>query len=536
MADNAVLASLMARPQATENYVSVADAMRNRAMLPYQEAQTQAQTQATQAQIPIQQQQAQQLELENRQRQIQLQDQQHQMEYWSNPEKYEEEAPAAPNDGVAKLQTASLGSAMTGTPIPTGSPATAAPAKVNFAEQMLGLDSSDPLAKQANGMIRAGVMPQSVTANAQALLGFRTAVLKQTADKQAVVKDGLAEINKILAPIGAEQDTAKRAAMLQAAESELQKASTFDPSLHQAIVQADPLHVDKILNLTGGMQDVLEYGTKQAQQLAEKQKTAVPDTNDRRLANQTIMTYDVLPAAMRQGFQAEINNAPTIAAMEKIQARADEAYKSEQLKQASMAQARAMMGNKFGETGLTANEKIWSDPQHGFAGALAQAKQTKAAIVAGADGNGLMTSMVPTMEVLGINHAAGISRISPQEAQAAGAPGGWAERWNAWANKAAAGKLSPELAKEGQQLMDVVLDAAHKKALASSQLIAQGHGLTPEQTPAMDKDGNVTTLDKVMGATKPKAAPISIKAPNGRTYNFPDQKSADNFKKAAGIK
>jgi hypothetical protein len=513
---NSALASLAARPQATQDMVTVADLMRARAMQPYQQAQMQAQTAQTQAQIPIQQQQAQQLQLENQQRQIALQDQQRQMEYWSNPEKYQDESTES-----AQPQ-ASVAGAMSGA-VPPAAPAQ----KVNFAEQMLGLDPSDPLAKQTNGMIRAGVTPNTVAATAQSLIKFRADVLKQTQDKQEMTKNGLSEINKILAPIGAEKDLTKRAAMLQAAEPELQKASTFDPSLHQAITQADAAHVDKILNLTGGMQDVLEYGTNQAKQLAEKQKTAVPDDNDKKIANQTISTYDVLPAPMRAGFKAEIQNAPTIADMEKVQSRADEAYKSEQIKQASMAQAKAMMGNKFGEAGLTANEKIWSDPQHGYAGALAQAQQTKKSIVAGADGNGLMTSMVPTMEVLGINHAAGISRISPQEATAAGVPGGWAERWNAWATKATVGKLSPELAKEGQQLMDTVIDTAHKKALTSAQLIAQGHGIDPSQTPAMDKDGNVTTLDKAMQGTKPSG----VSEGGGKVL---DRAAAQQFYAAAG--
>src|SRR5207245_9810281 len=112
-----------------------------------------------------------------------------------------------------------------------------------------------------------------------------------------------------------------------------------------------------------------------------------------------------------------------------LEARADASDKAEQMHKDSLAQTKALMGEKFNEKADDAIAKLWTDPQHGFAGALAQANQTKASIKAGADGAGLMTSLVPTMEVLGINHAAGISRISPQEAAAARAPGGWAERW-----------------------------------------------------------------------------------------------------------
>ena len=341
MADNAALAGLMARPQATENYVSIADMMRNRQLAQSQIAAQQQQIAASQTGQGLTQEQTRAAQLENQQRQIQLQDQQRQMEYWANPEKYQEEAPTTPNEAPSETQAASLGSAMTGTPIAAGS-TPQAPAKVNFAEQMLGLDSADPLAKQANGMIRAGVMPQTVTANAQALLGFRTAVLKQTTDKQAVVKDGLAEINKILAPIGAEQDQAKRTAMLQAAEPELQKASQFDPSLHQAIMQADAQHVDKILNLTGGMQDVLEYGTKQEQEKEAKLKTEPPTDAHIKDAVRTIASYPAIPDPMKAGFAEEIKNAPTIAALEKIQDRADKASESFQRSADARAQAETM--------------------------------------------------------------------------------------------------------------------------------------------------------------------------------------------------
>src|SRR6185437_2309069 len=121
------------------------------------------------------------------------------------------------------------------------------------------------------------------------------------------------------------------------------------------------------------------------------------------------------------------------------------------------------------------------------------------------------TNMVPTMEVLGINHAAGISRISPQEAEAAKVSPDWATRWNAWASKVSTGKLTPEMAKQGNQLMAIVVNAAHDRAVTSAQVIAKGHGLDPSQVPAMDTDGNLTTLDKVAPANNRFSAPASAK-------------------------
>jgi hypothetical protein len=328
MADtNAILGSLAARPEATQNMTSVADMMRQRQMQPYQQAQMQAQTAQTQAQLPIQQGQAQQLDLENQQRQIALQDQQRQMEYWSNPEKYSEDSTEAAQPSVA--------GAMSGAP-----PAT--PQKVQFAEQMLGLSSDDPLAKQTNGMIRAGVTPNTVATTAQGLLKMRADILKQSADKQELTTKGLAAVNQGLAPIAAEKDPEKRAAMLAAAEPELQKLSAFDPSLHQAIMNADPQHLDSILSLTTGLQASLEYGTKQAQLNAEKLKTEPPSDQQRQDAVRTIASYPAIPESMKQGFSQEIKNAPTIAQAEKIQERADAAQQSFQRSSDARMQAETM--------------------------------------------------------------------------------------------------------------------------------------------------------------------------------------------------
>ena len=82
--------------------------------------------------------------------------------------------------------------------------------------------------------------------------------------------------------------------------------------------------------------------------------------------------------------------------------------------------------------------------------------QLSSAIDSAKDGNGLLTSFVPTMEVMGINMANKIRRISPAEANAANLPGGFAERFNAWFDKATTNKLSPQLKTEGKQLASLL--------------------------------------------------------------------------------
>lgn len=89
--------------------------------------------------------------------------------------------------------------------------------------------------------------------------------------------------------------------------------------------------------------------------------------------------------------------------------------------------------------------------------------QLTAAIDQAKDGNGLLTSFVPTMEVLGINASNGVHRISPAEAHAAGVPGGWAEQFNAWFDKASSGEISPQLQKEGKALAQILKTSAYQR-------------------------------------------------------------------------
>ena len=293
-------------------------------------------------------------------------------------------------------------------------------------------------------------------------------------------------------------------------------------ALHSLMAEQDIVAAAKQKNEAPGQ---LAKSTQEAQSAAPPTQQQIAD------ATKTVGTYEGISPQERQGLVAELQHAPDFETLQKIQARADAAQSSGQMKQATLAQARALMGNKFQEAGLTKNDALWTDPSKGFSAALAQANQTKNSIQAGVDGNGLLTNLVPTMEVLGVNHAAGISRISPAEAAAAGTPPEWATRWNAWATKAAQGKLTPELAKQGQQLMDVVVDAAHQRAVQSSQLIAKGHGIDPSQMPAMDRQGNLTTLDKARtgGSQQQDSGAVAMRAPNGQTKMVPADQ-VDHYK------
>jgi hypothetical protein len=297
---------------------------------------------------------------------------------------------------------------------------------------------------------------------------------------------------------------------IQALQQELQQHPELYPA---AAVQ----HAQTMTTLPGvitaaNTAKLNEMVTDEAQKAAGAQKTKLeiaPPTKDQinTFVSKTLPSFSTMTPAQRASFTQQAQQARTVDEFNKVVQTADSTDKAMQLHLDTMANTRAIQGNKFGEAGLTANEKIWTDPQRGYAAAVAQANQTKQSIKAGADGNALITNLVPTMEVLGVNHAAGINRISPTEASAAALSPDWATRWNAFATKAMTGKLTPELAKEGNQLMDIVTDAAYNRAVQSSQFIAKGHGMTDlSQVPAMAKDGSVTTLDKVArggGGSKP---------------------------------
>jgi hypothetical protein len=334
----------------------------------------------------------------------------------------------------------------------------------------------------------------------------------------------LDNFDNIVEPVLAEKDPTKQQAGLQNIQSEISThPELYPPEATQHLGTMNTIQgLQTAANTSKVRQMLVDDASKAAKASQEVTAASAPTAQQIKTATDSLKSFSALPTSLRNSLATEIQNAPDFETLQKIQSRAETQQNSNQMHLDSLASTRAIQGNKFGEAGLTANEKMWTDPQRGFAGALAQANQTKASIVAGADGNALLTNMVPTMEVLGINHAAGISRISPAEATAAGTSPDWATRWNAWATKVTTGKLTPELAKEGNQLMDIVTDAAHSRAVMSANLIAKGHGLDPSQVPAMNRDGSLTTLDKLSskGGSSPSGTQGSgaIPQPSGATH------------------
>jgi hypothetical protein len=237
----------------------------------------------------------------------------------------------------------------------------------------------------------------------------------------------------------------------------------------------------------------------------------------------TLPSYTYVQKSEQDGLQQEAKNARTVAELDKVQERAlqlETLGTNRAIAQANIrANKEASVKSELGKKGLDDVIKAWTDPQHGFTQVQAQAEMTKNSIQAGMSGNGLATSLTPTMVVLGVNNFGQTHRISPAEAAAAGAPGGVAERFNAWITKASSGKLSPQLAKEGNDIMDNLIVSAHRKAITNTRVIAGNSGLDPSTVTVTDIHGNPDTLARqIQVSTAPNGAAGTMKATDGRLY------------------
>jgi hypothetical protein len=348
--------------------------------------------------------------------------------------------------------------------------------------------------------------------------------------------DQIGNFNDLVLPVLEETDPAKQAAGVAKVQQEIKTNPGFYPP--EATQHLGTLGTIQGLSEAANTAKIAQMQVDDATKKLTQTKGALevePVTPARlKTFTQTVNSFSALRPEQKQAAIAEAGNARTVDELDKVVARADATDKSEQMHADSMAQTNAFKGQAFGQKGLEANDKTWTDPQHGYLQTLSQANEGKAAIKAGADGNGLLTSLAPTMAVLGMNSFAGTHRISPAEAQAAGAPGGWAERANAWFDKAKSGKLSPQLATEGNTLFDQLIDAKHQASLQASAMHAQGYGIPPQNMPAMDRDGNVTTLDKVKAPTGGGTRASAAKLPTGATHIVPGRDGKNHYTNAAG--
>lgn len=243
-------------------------------------------------------------------------------------------------------------------------------------------------------------------------------------------------------------------------------------------------------------------------------------------AHETLQSYSgvLTPAQLKAG-ENEIKNARTVVELQKVTDKYDSDYKSISMVKAQEAFNQGQKDVVRGDMVTKTITPIWSDK--GYNGTMQSVGQLRGGISAAKDGNGLLTAMVPIMEVLGINTSQGVHRISPTEAEAAKINPEVMTRINAFIDRAGQGKLSPELQKEGLQLADIVQKTAYVKAVSDTQIAAKGYGQDPSKTVALDYNGNVSNLADVQKTI--------VRDPQGGVHVFKTAQQADNFRKAAGL-
>jgi hypothetical protein len=180
---------------------------------------------------------------------------------------------------------------------------------------------------------------------------------------------------------------------------------------------------------------------------------------------------------------------------------------------------QASLQNQLTEHGLNAVTNLFTGPQ-GYSQTLATLGATKDAVAKAQNGDQLAASLAPMMTALGVTSFAGIHRINQNEINAAGPQvGSILRRINAALDKAGTGKLAPGTAAEMSGLMDSLQTAKYNSILQSAGVAASNAKVDPSQVTVMDKNGNLTSLQKAQAgaAAQPAAA-----APTGGANPAPE--------------
>jgi hypothetical protein len=397
----------------------------------------------------------------------------------------------------------------------------------------------DPF-RMIKGLVSRGVQPDDAMADAASFLELSKNLSLKTKDDLSNYKESHEQVANVFAPV-LDMKASEAGPAFAAAKQKAASIPGLDPQDAKYILQSDLEHVPALIAHLGIAGKLADFHKGQAEAASAgttavkgQLETAAPSTTQlQTFTTKTVPSFASLRPEQKSAFITEAQGARTVAELNQVIERADSTDKAEQMHADSLAQTKALSGQHFQQKGIEDNDKTWTDPQHGFVTVASQVKLAKQALKEGADGSGLAASLGPVMTVLGINSFNQMHRISPAEAQAAAMPGGYAERFNAWADKAFTGKLSPQVAREGTQLMDDILDQAHGRALQSSQMKVRSFGIPANQMPVMDREGNVTTLDKV--AAKPTTAPKAAQPP-GATHTAMGSDGKLHWTDAAGTK
>lgn len=252
------------------------------------------------------------------------------------------------------------------------------------------------------------------------------------------------------------------------------------------------------------------------------------DTDKSNFNQNTLKSLVNLTVPQKDAFSAQLSSARSVGDLRRIEDRAtveDGKQLTQKINQQNIvANREAVFGQGLQREGIT---KILDQNQK-FGQALTQLNVGLKTIDAAANGDDLATRMVPTMEVLGINMTGGIRRITPSEMQQASIPVGLGDRWNAFVDSRASGKLNAQQVTEGKKLMNDLAGAKYQDYLGQVQGIQEGTGMDPANVHILDKTGHTSTTlaESLKGSSAAPARPKGVPDhatwdPSTRTWNAP---------------
>jgi hypothetical protein len=200
----------------------------------------------------------------------------------------------------------------------------------------------------------------------------------------------------------------------------------------------------------------------------------------------------------------------------------EEVYKQQQENYRATLARQATFANNLQSSGLKQLDSLFSDPQHGYVQFLSQVQNGKNLVMQARNGSELAASLEPTMVALGLSSFAGIHRVSPTEAAAAGPQvGSIARKINSILDKVGTGSVPEDTLKEVESLLDGMVDAKHNATLGAANMVVAntgaaggGGGLDPKRVMVMDRNGVLKTLSDVnaeKGKTPEQAAPATTR-------------------------
>ena len=219
-----------------------------------------------------------------------------------------------------------------------------------------------------------------------------------------------------------------------------------------------------------------------------------------------------LAAAQNSGDPARIAHAQAVKDSIDKTVQDERKFSAQLQAQNNAANKQAALTNNLTQKGLEDTNKLWTDPQHGFAQTAAQVNATKNVVAQAKNGSELAASLEPAMAVLGVNSFAGVHRISPTEYQAAGPQAGSLyRRLNALLDKAGSGSVPPATLSEINGVMDALLQTKYRASLDSTRQITANAEIPPNRifVPDPNNFGALTTLDKIPATATPNGSQSS---------------------------